>query len=91
MPVIDIHHQHTGSIATTRTALERVACELSSNYGLAHEWHGDELRFKRSGVKGRIAIGAYEVHVHIELGMLMAAMKPIIEREIGRQLEQHLA
>ncbi|MEO7062759.1 MAG: polyhydroxyalkanoic acid system family protein [Dokdonella sp.] len=90
MPVIDIHRTHAGSIASTKTAIERVAKGISAHYGVVHQWIGDELHFTRSGVKGRITVASKDVHVRVDLGVLMGAMKPIIEREISRQLDEHL-
>lgn len=91
MPVIDIHRAHAGTLSSTKAAIERVAKGISANYGVVHQWVGDELHFTRSGVKGRIVVGSKDVHVRVDLGILMGAMKPIIEREIGRQLDEHLA
>lgn len=91
MPVIDIHRTHTGNIASTKAAIEHVAKGISSHYGVVHNWVGDELHFTRSGVKGRITVASKDVHVRVDLGVLMGAMKPMIEREISRQLDEHLA
>ena len=91
MPVIDIHRPHAGTVASTKAAIERVANGISAHYGVVHQWVGDELQFTRSGVKGRITVASNDVHVRVDLGILMGAMKPIIEREIDRQLDEHLA
>ncbi len=91
MPAIDIHRPHAGSVASTKAAVEHVAKAISSRYGIAHQWVGDELHFTRSGVKGRITIASNDVHVRVDLGLMMGAMKPLIEREIERQLDEHLA
>ncbi len=91
MAVIDIHRPHTGSVASTKAAVEHIAKGISSHYGVAHQWIGDELHFTRSGVKGRITVASEDVHVRVDLGLMMGAMKPLIEREIERQLDEHLA
>lgn len=91
MPVIDIHHPHSGSVASTKAAVEHIAKAISTQYGVAHHWTGDELHFTRSGVKGRITVVGKDVHVHVDLGLMMGAMKPLIQREIERQLDAHLA
>jgi len=91
MAVIDIRRPHGGDPKATRAAVERVARSIATDYGIAHHWTGDELHFDRSGVKGHIAIEPADVHVHIELGFLLGAMKPRIEREIGRKLDEYLA
>ncbi|NCT66135.1 MAG: polyhydroxyalkanoic acid synthase [Rhodanobacteraceae bacterium] len=91
MPVIDIHRPHVHGIAAAKAAVERVAEAIATEYGLTRRWHGDELHFDRHGVKGRIAVAEHDVRVHIELGFLLGALKPVIEREIERQLDRHVA
>ena len=49
------------------------------------------LARERSGIKGRIAVSKDSLHVRAELGFLMGAMKPLIEREIERLLDENLA
>jgi len=91
MPVIDIRRPHTGSVISTKAAVEDVAKAIATHYGVAHHWIGDELHFARSGVKGRITVASKDVHVRVDLGFLMGAMKPLIEREIERQLDEYIA
>jgi putative polyhydroxyalkanoate system protein len=49
------------------------------------------LRFTRPGVKGDIAIGASEILVNAELGLMLSPMKGMIEQEIQRKLDEHFA
>lgn len=90
MPVIDIHRPHASSIAATKAAVEHIAKAISSDYGVVHQWIGDELHFTRSGVKGCITVASKDVHVRVDLGLMMGAMKPLIEREIQRQMDEYL-
>lgn len=91
MPVIDIHRPHTQGKPSAKAAVEHVAEAIAKEYGISHHWSGDELHFDRHGVKGRIAVEADEVRVRVELGFLMGALKPMIEREIERQLDKYIA
>lgn len=88
MSVIDIHRAHSLDKAHAREAAETLAKDLSRQFDVNYEWDGDRLRFKRSGVKGKLEISEQELHVHLELGMLLRAFKPRIEQEIHRQLDQ---
>jgi putative polyhydroxyalkanoate system protein len=90
MAIIDIRRPHKISLKSAKAAVERVAKAISKEYGIAHEWNGNQLDFNRSGVKGHIAVAKDEVHVRVELGFLMGALKPVIEREIQRQLDEHV-
>jgi putative polyhydroxyalkanoate system protein len=90
MATIDIRRPHKISLKAAKAAVERVAKGIAKEYGIAHEWSGNQLKFDRSGVKGHIAVAKDEVHVHVELGFLMGALKSVIEREINSQLDEHI-
>ena len=87
MAVIDIRRTHGRSIKDAKAAVERVAKAIAKQYGISHRWEGNILTFSRGGVDGKIAVAKHEVHIHAELGFLMGALKPVIEREITRQLD----
>jgi putative polyhydroxyalkanoate system protein len=91
MAVIDIKRKHALGTETVRSAVERVAQKIAGEYGMDHRWQGDRLEFKRSGVHGHIALAKNELHVRVELGFLMGALKPLIQQEIERQLDEQLA
>jgi putative polyhydroxyalkanoate system protein len=91
MAVIDIRRTHTGNVQAAKAAVERVANAIAKEYRIDHHWSGDVLHFDRSGVKGHIEVARDEVHVRVELGFLMRALKPVIEREIERRLDDHIA
>jgi putative polyhydroxyalkanoate system protein len=87
MAVIDIHRKHGRSIKDARAAVERVAKAIAKEYGITHRWDGNTLNFSRTGVNGTISVAKQDLHIHAELGFLMGALKPVIEREIVRQLD----
>lgn len=87
MAVIDIHRKHGSSIKDARAAVERVAKAIAKEYGITHRWDGNTLNFSRTGVNGTISVAKQDLHIHAELGFLMGALKPVIEREIVRQLD----
>ena len=87
MAVIDIRRKHGQSVKDAKAAVERVAKAIAKEYGIAHRWDGNTLKFSRSGVDGSIAVAKQEVHIQAELGFLMGALRPVIEREIVRQLD----
>lgn len=87
MAVIDIHRKHDRSIKDARAAVERVAKAIAKEYGITHRWDGNTLNFSRTGVNGTISVAKQDLHIHAELGFLMGALKPVIEREIVRQLD----
>ena len=91
MAVIDIRRKHDSGIKSAKAAVEKVAKAIAKEYGIVHHWDGNDLHFDRSGVKGRIAVAKDEIHVHAELGFMMGAFKPVIEREIERRLDEYIA
>lgn len=90
MSVIDVHRAHTLDKDHARDAAEALARDLSSQFDLNYQWEGDHLKFKRSGVKGHLNITGDDLHVHLELGLLLRPFKSKIENEIHSQLDQIL-
>jgi putative polyhydroxyalkanoate system protein len=88
MAVIDIHRKHGRSLKDAKAAVERVAKSVAREYGFDHAWDGNTLSFSRSGAKGTIKVLKTEVHIHAELGFLMAALRGVIEGEITRKLDR---
>lgn len=88
MASIDIRRPHGRSQKQAQAAIQRAADRLGGEFGLSCSGGDDGIAFERSGVKGRISADATEVHVKVELGFLASAMKPVIEREILRHLDE---
>jgi putative polyhydroxyalkanoic acid system protein len=89
MPTIDIHRPHQLPLAEARAVIDQVATRMREKFGMQDQWQGDTLRFSRPGVNGTIAVGAEAIHVHAELGMLLAPLKGMVEQEIRRKLDEH--
>ena len=90
MASIDIRRKHGKTPAEARALVEKTADSMSKKFGIASQWDGDTLRFQRSGVTGHIEVTKTELIVHAELGFLLGAMKPMIEREIEGQIDKRL-
>jgi putative polyhydroxyalkanoate system protein len=88
MAAIEIRRKHGQSLEDAKAAVERVAKSVAREYGFSHRWDGNTLAFSRAGAKGTIKVLKTEVHIHAELGFLMAALKGVIEGEIVRKLER---
>jgi putative polyhydroxyalkanoate system protein len=85
-----VRRKHARSLKEAKAAVERVAKAVSREHGFAHKWDGDTLEFSRAGVNGSIRIAKDEVHIRVDLGFLMSALKPVIESEISRKLDKEL-
>jgi len=91
MSRIQLKRPHQMTPAEARSVVDRIAARMREKFGMACDWQGDSLRFTRPGVKGDIAIGADEIHVNAELGLMLSPMKGMIEQEIRRKLDEHFA
>lgn len=89
MPSIDIRRKHGHSIKRAKAAVTETAAAIAKKFDIESSWSGNTLKFSRPGVDGRIRITEDEVHVTAELGFLLGMMKPAIEREIERHLDEH--
>lgn len=88
MSTIDIRRAHTLDPSHARQAAETLAEDLSRQFDVDYHWEGDVLRFRRSGVKGQLTLSDSQLHVQLELGMLLRPFKSRIEQEIHSQLDQ---
>ena len=88
MSVIDIHRAHSLDKEHAREAAETLAKDLSKQFDVNYQWEGDLLKFNRSGVKGQLDISENDLHIRLELGLMLRPFKSRIEQEIHSQLDQ---
>lgn len=88
MSVIDIHRAHSLDKEHAREAAETLAKDLSKQFDVHYQWEGDLLKFKRSGVKGQLDLSEDDLHIRLELGLMLRPFKARIEQEIHSQLDQ---
>lgn len=91
MAKISLIRPHTMGVARARQIVDQVAAELATKHQVKSAWQGNTLDLSRSGLKGSLAVTDTEVNIRVELGLLLSAFKPIIEREITEQLNAKLA
>jgi putative polyhydroxyalkanoate system protein len=89
---ISLRQSHNKSPGDMRDLIRQMAAKLEERYQLKSRWlNDDEMEVQRSGIKGRIVLGATEVKVDIKLGLMMGAFKSAIEKEIARSMTEKLA
>ena len=88
MATIAIDRPHHLSQQKAKRLAERLARDLAQRYGLACDWDGDDVRFRRPGVSGRMHVGRTTLTLDVSLGLLLSPLKPTIEREIHAQLDR---
>lgn len=82
--------RHALPIEKAKALVQKAADALAEEYQLESEWHGNTLRFERSGVKGSIHVSDSGIHLDVSLGLLLKPFKAKFVGEIERNLDQYL-
>jgi putative polyhydroxyalkanoate system protein len=90
MSDIKLVKRHSLPLAKAKALAQKTADALGEEYDLASEWHGNTLRFYRSGVDGQMHVTDSEIHLDVRLGLLLKAFKGTIARHIERNFDQLL-
>jgi len=99
MNEIIIRRKHGKTPADARAAVEQMANKLKAAFDLDYAWEKEELpdgprdllRFKRPGVAGDFTLDREEVALRVQLGGLLAALKPAIERKVTQFFDEQFA
>lgn len=90
MATIEISRSHWLGKDEAREAAEGIARRLESKLDVKYRWEGDDLRFERTGAKGRIHVADGAVRVEVDLGMMLRPMKGKVEQKIHQYLDEAL-
>lgn len=90
MAQIDIQRDHALGLTQARAQVDGLAERLRNKLDVQTRWEGDVLHFSRRGVDGHISVGDRSIRVQARLGLMMAALKPMLEAEIQRRLDDQL-
>ena len=82
---------HALSLAKAKQLVQKAADNLGKEYDLTSEWHGDTLRFHRSGVEGQMKVTASEIHLDVTLGFLLRPFKAKFVEHIEHNFDRLLA
>lgn len=89
MSEIDIRKTHSFDLEGAQQVADDLARDLSEKFDVDYGWDGDVILFERAGCHGEIEVDAECVHVHAKLGFFLSYLKPAVEREINRYLDEH--
>jgi putative polyhydroxyalkanoate system protein len=81
---------HTLPLAQAKQLVQKAADDLGAEYDLSSEWHGDTLRFRRSGVDGQMRVTASEIHLDVTLGFLLKPFKAKFVEHIEHNFDRLL-
>ena len=82
---------HALPIAKAKQLVQKAADDLGKEYDLTSDWHGDTLRFHRSGVEGQMKVSAAEIHLDVTLGFLLKPFKSKFVEHIEHNFDRLLA
>jgi putative polyhydroxyalkanoate system protein len=88
MPTIAIKRRHKLETKKAKAAAQKVIEDLSARYQLACSWDGDQVKFERPGVSGRMHLGINEILLDVQLSFLMTPLKNPIQRAINEELDR---
>jgi putative polyhydroxyalkanoate system protein len=82
---------HQLPMPKARALVQKAADDLGEEYNLTSEWHGDTLRFHRSGVEGQMKVTSSEIHLDVTLGFLLRPFKAKFVEHIEQNFDRLLA
>src|ERR1035441_7902184 len=88
MSDIKLVKAHSLPIAKAKLFVQEVAEELEAEYDLESEWHGNTLRFHRSGVEGHVSVTPSELRFDVRLGLLLKPLKSKLVGQIERKFDK---
>lgn len=88
MATLSIVKQHRLTHEQARRAADQVAQDLRKRFDLAYRWEGDVIRFDRPGLSGELRVGSKDVALDCQLGFLLSALKPAIERQVHSEFDK---
>ena len=89
MSTIDIRKKHAYDLDKAQQVADDLARDLAKKFSVDYGWDGDVLHFERTGCDGQIEVDQECVHVTARLDFLVSFLKPTIEKEIHRYLDEH--
>ncbi len=91
MSDIYIQRDHKLQPEELRELIENLARDIQGRLGGKYHWEGDHcVRYQYTGVDANLTFDESVVTVKVTLGLLMLALKGMLEREIHEHLDDHL-
>ena len=90
MSSFEVRRPHTMEKQELRDMADGLADQLASIHRVETRWNGDCMSVRGSGVDGKLELSDNEVVVRVRLGLLAAAFKPALQKEVTRYLDECL-
>lgn len=89
MANIDIRKSHDLRFQDARQRANDIAADMAEKFSVSYRWENGVILFDRTGIAGEIRVSETDVQVSADLGLLLISLKPMIEQEIHRYLNNH--
>ena len=90
MSHIKIQRSHSMDKAQLRAMTEELGQKLKAKFGGDYRLEGDLVHYKYSGVDAKVSFDESTVDVDVKLGLLMMALKGMVESEVNKYLDEHV-
>ena len=90
MPDIYIRRNHKLGLEEAHELIDEVAGDLAESIGAKIRKDGDTLVFTRPGANGRIRLSGSEIIIEASLGIMLKALRPVIETAINNKLDEYM-
>lgn len=91
MAKIRMQRRHRLELADIRARADGLAAKLVSKFGGEYRWQDDSLYYsRRGGVDARIVCTSEDIVVDVNLGLMMSALRGLIEAEIRYAFDEYL-
>jgi len=88
MPDIELVRSHAVPVPEAKARVQKIADELAPEYDLSSEWHGNTLRFHRTGLRGETHVTASHIRLEATLSFLMKPLKNALIDRIESKFEK---
>ena len=89
MAALAFEREHALGLEEARAVADRLALEMSEQYGVESHWDGNVLHFARTGLSGVLRLDSKHVRLEAQLGFLFSAFKPRIEAAMSANFERY--
>jgi len=88
MSDIKLVRSHSVPLAEAKARVQKTADELAAEHDLSSQWHGNTLRFDRSGLHGEILVTHSEIRLQVDLSFLLRPLKGALVERIENKFER---
>jgi len=88
MPDISLVRPFSLPIAVAKARVQKTADELAQEYHLKSEWHGNTLRFHRTGLHGEMHVNESEIRLQVDLSFVLMPLKNKLVSRIEDKFER---